>query len=370
MNDETISHELSDHEDQLGSERIRRSNVDRTRKKDVRHRERHSVKEIASSAEEGIRLKARVVTSEGANFIVQDEGGVEYRARSVKSTKSGNDNASLVAVGDDVLIEPADGDISVIREVLLRRTKLSRKAHKRSDNFEQVIAANIDILAIVMSAGDPPFQNGILDKYIIAGHEGGLDILIVLNKADELEENPRRHFINEALEYYKKIGYQSIRTSAISGDGIDDLKKFFENKLAVFAGKSGVGKSSLVNSLLGRRVAHTKELSRKEQRGMHTTTNASLLPIGGSSNGFIVDTPGIREFFHFDLDPDLIKFDFADFLELQEDCAMPNCMHIHEPGCAVIDEVEEGLIPEWRYNSYMGLWEEAERERKIRSNGI
>ncbi len=268
------------------------------------------------------------------------------------------------------MIEPADQDISVIREVLSRKTKLSRKAHKRRDSFEQVIAANIDILAIVMSAGDPPFQNGILDKYIIAGHEGGLDILIVLNKIDEIEENLRKDFIDEALTYYEKIGYTSIRTSIITGEGIDDLKKIFENKTAVFAGKSGVGKSSLVNKLLGREANRTQELTRKEQRGMHTTTNSSLLPIDLDANSFIVDTPGIREFFHFDLDPDNIKFDFAEFIELQKDCAMTNCMHIHEPGCAIMEEVEDGSIPEWRYNSYMGLWEEAERERKIKANGI
>jgi len=301
---------------------------------------------------------------------VHDESGNAYRAKSVKSTKSGNDNASLVAVGDNVLIEPSEQDISVIREVLPRKTRLSRKAHKRRDNFEQVIAANIDILAVVMSAGDPPFQNGILDKYIIAGHEGGLEILIVLNKTDELEENPRRSFIEEALAYYQKIGYGVVRTSIITGVGIDDLKKIFEKKIAVFAGKSGVGKSSLVNSMLGKQVAHTRELTRREQRGVHTTTNATLLPINEEENSFIVDTPGIREFFHFDLDPDNIKFDFRDFLELQEECAMTNCMHIHEPGCAVMEAVEDGLIPEWRYNSYMGLWEEAERERKLRASGI
>ena len=315
-------------------------------------------------------VKGRVITSEGANFIVRDESGLEYRARSIKSTKSGNENASLVAVGDNVLIERAEQDISIIREVLPRKTKLSRKAHKRRDSFEQVIAANIDILAVVMSAGDPPFQNGILDKYIIAGHEGGLEILIVLNKTDELEENLRRNFIEEALKYYQKIGYAVIRTSIVTGDGIEDLKKAFDNKIAVFAGKSGVGKSSLVNSMLGKQVAHTRELTRREQRGVHTTTNASLLPIDKETGSFIVDTPGIREFFHFDLDPDNIKFHFADFLKLQEDCAMTNCMHIHEPGCAIMEAVEEGLIPEWRYNSYMGLWEEAERERKVKASGI
>jgi ribosome biogenesis GTPase len=358
-------------EDPSYSERIRRSHEDRSRKKIVKHRERHVVKETTAVVDPAGFIKGRVVTSEGANFIVVgDDDAAEYRARSIKSTRSGNENSTLVAVGDAVLIEPAEQDISVIREVLPRKTKLSRKAHKRRDSFEQVIAANIDILAVVMSGGDPPFQNGILDKYIIAGLEGGLEILIVLNKADELGKNPRRDFINEALDYYRKIGYAAIHTSIITGEGIDGLKKIFDNKVAVFAGKSGVGKSSLVNKLLDRDVARTKELTRREQRGMHTTTNASLLPIDEHSNSFIVDTPGIREFFHFDLDPDNIKFHFADFLELQEDCAMTNCMHIHEPGCAVLEAVEDGVIPEWRHNSYMGLWEEAERERKSKASGI
>ncbi|MEI8135361.1 MAG: ribosome small subunit-dependent GTPase A [bacterium] len=358
-----------EYESEQFSERIRRSHEDRSRKKEMRHRERHTTKLITNKNEDASHLvRGRVISAEGANFIIRDEAGTELRARSVKSTKSGNDNASLVAVGDDVFLEVSESEIAVIREVLPRKTKLSRRAHKRRDSFEQVIVANIDILAIVMSAGEPPFQNGILDKYIIAGHEGGLDILIVLNKCDELEANPRGEFIEEATAYYQSIGYSVIRTSVTQGSGINELTHHFAEKTAVFAGKSGVGKSSLVNSLLGREVARTQELTRREQRGMHTTTNSILMPINTLANSFIADTPGIREFFHFELDPDLIKFHFAEFVELQSECAMTNCMHIHEPGCAILEAVDEGTIPEWRYNSYMGLWEEAERELKKRSS--
>ena len=145
-----------------GSERIRRSNTDRERKKDIKHRERHSARKQSTKNEEaGETHRCRVVASEGANFIVRNEAHVESRARTIKSTHSGNSNATLVVVGDEVIIAPGENDISIIREILPRKTKLSRRAHKRRDSFEQVIASNIDILAIVMSAGDPPFQNGI-----------------------------------------------------------------------------------------------------------------------------------------------------------------------------------------------------------------
>jgi ribosome biogenesis GTPase len=355
-------------EEYQSTERIRRSHSDRERKKDILHRERHRLKEPAAARTEDL-VAARILRTEGANFIAETTDGTELRARSIKSTATANQASTLVAVGDDVLIEQSSADIAVIREVKPRRTKLSRRAHTRRDSFEQIIAANVDLVGIVMSASEPPYRTGVIDKYIVAALEGGLGVLIILNKSDEIKDNDRAEFIEYSLEYYKAIGYPHLITSATTGDGVAELRDAVEGKTIVFAGKSGVGKSSLVNTLVGEEVARTQGLMRHAKRGMHTTTNASMIPL--EHNTYIVDTPGVKEFFHFELEPDQIRFHFIEFEHLQPKCQMTNCLHIHEPGCAVIAAVEdEELIPEWRYNSYLAFWEEAERERKSRIGGM
>lgn len=350
-----------------GSQRIRRAHSDRERKKEMRHRERHVIKEVAPASSEQF-AHAKILRTEGAYFIAEREDGTQVRVRSIKGTVSGNPNASLVAVGDAVLIEDDGSDVLVIREVLPRRTKLSRRAHKRRDSFEQVIAANVDLVAVVSSASDPPFRPGIIDRYIVAALEGELGVLLVVNKADEMDPE-RGEFVEMCLEYYKILGYDHVLTSATTLDGVETLRAAISGKTVVFAGKSGVGKSSLVNALVGTEIARTRRLMKKAARGVHTTTNATMIPLP-EEHTYIVDTPGVKEFFHFELEPDRIRFHFVEFAAFADKCKMTNCMHIHEPGCAVSEAVDEGLIPEWRMNSYAALWEDAERERKARVGGM
>lgn len=357
-------------DDTSSTQPIRRSHSDRTRKKEIKHRERHSEKKYTKT--EGERtdlLKGKALQIDGAYVIVETAPNVTTRARTIKSTISGNVNASLIAVGDVVMLEQAETDISVIREVLPRKNKLSRLAHKKRNTFEQVIAANIDLVGIVSGASEPPFRPGLVDKYIVAALEENIGVLIILNKADQLETDDRKEFILEALTYYQTLGYPSAIVSAETGEGIDELRDMIKGKTIVFAGKSGVGKSSLLNKLFGEEIARTQGLTKKSQRGMHTTTYASIIAMP-DHQGYVVDTPGIKEFFHFDLDPTQIKFHFVEFLPLQLQCQMTGCLHIHEPGCAVSEAVDDEIIPEWRYNSYVSLWEEAERERKSRIGGI
>jgi ribosome biogenesis GTPase len=351
----------------FSTEQIRRSRNDRERRKDIRHKERHSPKVFETAGRD--LITARILRTEGAYLIAETAPDETIRCRTIKSTVSGNPTASLVAVGDRVLIDKSESDIAVIREVLPRKTKLSRRAHTRRDQFEQVIAANIDYVGIVQSASEPPFRTGIIDRYIVAALEGELTPIIILNKSDLLAQDERAEFIAEALIYYKSIGYEHYLTSTTTTEGIDDLKDILHDKTIVFAGKSGVGKSSLLNTLCGEEIAKTQVLMKKGLRGMHTTTTVAMLPLPDHS-GYVVDTPGIKEFFHFDLEPDQIRFRFVEFLELQHQCKMTNCLHIHEPGCAVSEAVDDDIIPEWRYNSYLAFWEEAERERKSRIGGI
>ncbi len=355
-------------DDSSSTQPIRRSHSDRARKKEIKHRERHSEKKYSGETPTNL-LQARVLQIDGAYVLVEMPNGETIRARTVKSTISGNANASLVAVGDVVMIEQSDGDISVVREVLLRKNKLARLAHKIRATFEQVIAANIDYVGIISSATEPPFRPGLIDKYIVAALQEDIGILIILNKSDKLDLDERREFIIEALEHYDSLGYGVAVVSAETGADMDELREMIKGKTVVFAGKSGVGKSSLLNALYGSPIARTQGLTKKSLRGMHTTTHASIITLP-DHQGYIVDTPGIKEFFHFDLDPSQIRFYFVEFLPYQEHCQMTGCLHIHEPGCAVSKAVDDEIIPEWRYNSYVSLWEEAERERKSRIGGI
>ncbi|HET6511452.1 MAG TPA: ribosome small subunit-dependent GTPase A, partial [Candidatus Kapabacteria bacterium] len=158
--------------------------------------------------------------------------------------------------------------------------------------------------------------------------------------------------------------YGSVGVSAKEHNGIDELREAIRGKISVFAGHSGVGKSSLVNSLLGSEEEKIGELQRKFNRGAHTTTSSVLREVPGEDDTFVVDTPGVREFANFELDSENLKFSFVEFLPYQEHCKITNCTHIHEPGCAVIEAVETDKIHVERYSSYTKLYDEAKQEER------
>jgi ribosome biogenesis GTPase / thiamine phosphate phosphatase len=310
--------------------------------------------------------------------VLRLEDGSEIRARTYKGTRSANPNSTLVAIGDEVRLATPDetnnenaADL-LIEEVVPRRTKLSRRASGRRDAFEQVIVANVDILVIVVSVGKPKLRSGIIDRYIVAGVEGGLDIVIAINKIDDApakEMDEASYF----QDVYQEIGYPVHLLSAINGSGIAKLKEELAGKTSVFAGHSGVGKSSIINAILGREAAQTGKLQRKFKGGAHTTASSTLIEVpflfkegAGGGFTFIADTPGVREFANFELDPQNLKFAFVEFLKFQERCAIPNCSHTHEPGCAVRQAVEDDLISIDRYSNYQKLFEEAKKEELTR----
>lgn len=314
-------------------------------------------------------LAARIIGAESALFVARLQDGSELRVKTYKGTKTGNPGSTLVAVGDDVKLSVQEDGTPIIEEVLERATKLARAAAGRSDAFEQVIVSNIELLVIVASATEPPLRSGIIDRYIVAGLDGGLEIGIAINKIDLASEAQR----DEALYYrdvYQEIGYPVAVVSAEKQENLGELRTIIEGKTSVFAGHSGVGKSSLVNAIIGREVGKTGKLSRKYGRGAHTTTSARLIEIDGMPETFIVDTPGVREFANHELDPGNLKFAFVEFVKYQPECAITNCSHIHEPGCAVQQAVENDKIAIERYASYQKLFEEAKQQelkRKTKS---
>lgn len=363
---ENLSNEEQEELELPQSERIRRAHEDRTRerRKTTKHRERMVGRAATSLAVAQTYTSGRIVRTEGQYLIAELEDGSELRAKAGKRTKAADQNATLVTVGDRVLIDPSTTGVPLIAQVLDRKTKLLRRASGRSDDYAQVIVANIDLLVIVVSILEPPIRSGIIDRYIVAGLEGGLNIAVVINKTDLAVKPEIKAELDYFLKLYRKIGYPIFAVTANDANRLAPLREFLSGTTSVFAGHSGVGKSSLVNVLLGTDDERTGELSKKFRRGAHTTSRSVLLKLGDISDTYVVDTPGVREFANHAIESTQLKFLFVEFAPYAASCAITNCSHIHEPACAVIAATETGDIAIERYASYVKLFEESLEQEK------
>jgi len=232
-----------------------------------------------------------------------------------------------------------------IVRVLPRRTSLSRP-DPRNPNLERVIAANIDIIANVVSLRQPPLRTGLIDRYLIAIERSGAEPLVCVNKVDLLESASDL----DALQPYAQMGVPVVLCSAATGAGLPELTNALRDKVCVFSGHSGVGKTSLLNALDPDLHLTTGDLSTATHTGRHTTTFSSLhrLPSGAT----IIDTPGIREFGLWSIQPADVRRYFRDLAQYAVSCAFSNCTHSHEQDCGVKQALADGLIPPARYSAY------------------
>lgn len=302
-------------------------------------------------------LPGTVLTAVGPQWICQsDEGG--FVVSTVSGTVDCPHTSTIVTVGDRVWIVPDDhptpqGDAAgTIVRVNERRTLLSRKAPGRARR-EQVVVANVDQLAIVVAAAQPAYHKRLIDRYLIAADKGDLRPLIVVNKVDLIPDEYTDD-LHEDFEAYRRIGVPVLFVCAISGLGCGELRAELGQASTLFSGPSGVGKSSLINRLTDVRQ-EVGAISDKYEKGRHTTTAALRIPLEGG--GSIVDSPGIREFAIWELSVDELPYYFDEFTPFAEACRFAPCSHTHEPGCAVKEAVDDGLVDEERYISYLLLRE-------------
>ncbi len=258
---------------------------------------------------------------------------------------------NVVAVGDRVLVSPQAAGHGLVQEVLPRRSALAR-ADSFDTHLQQILAANVDQVLIVASWLEPHFWPRLVDEYLIGAARNNLTAVLCVNKVDVAESVAE---VDTAVSVYRQLGHPVILTSAAAGFGLDTLGETLHSRTTVLAGLSGVGKSSLLSALDPNLNLKTQTVSEKRHEGRHTTTQAVMLPLSGG--GFVVDTPGIRDFGLIGLHAaDLLDF-YPDVAEYAMRCRFSDCTHDHEPGCAVQTAVTHNLIHPWRIKSYTQLVE-------------
>jgi ribosome biogenesis GTPase / thiamine phosphate phosphatase len=296
----------------------------------------------AAGAERG------VVTGIVAGACTVLLGGVEVAA-TLSADLAGRQQSDL-ATGDEVLVERRDDSHRVIA-VLPRRSLLAR-ADPHVAQKRRAIAANVDIVVVVVAAEAPPLHPRLIDRYLIAVEHSGARPVLVVNKMDLLAED-RRHELLARLQPYRGLGMPVLPCSVERGEGIEDIRAALSGNTCVFVGQSGVGKSSLLNALDEDAAARVGEVRSGDGRGRHTTTASALYGLPGGIR--VIDTPGIRKFTVEDDDPAAIAAGFTEFTPLAAGCRYRDCTHVHEPGCAVRRAASAGAIPRSRYESYLKL---------------
>lgn len=221
----------------------------------------------------------------------------------------------------------------------------------------QIIAANLDQLAIITSTTEPAFKPGLVDRFLVSAEKNDLKPLIVLNKIDLKDAAD----FSSITDSWRAIGYPVIEISAKKKDGLDLLAESLANKTSVFSGHSGVGKSTIINALAPELYLKTNEISAATGKGVHTTTGVRMFPIGG--DGWIIDTPGLKVFDITEIRPDKLYQFFPEINELEGQCRFGNCSHLKEPGCAVKQAVADEKIAAFRYQSFVKFYEELSKPK-------
>ncbi len=303
-------------------------------------------------------MKGRVLRSTGSSYLVRLDDG-----RQVSCTARGRfrldeeKTTNPVAVGDSVTVEFAEG---VITTILPRTNYISRQS-PRHKAARHIIASNIDQAFLIATIAQPRTSTGFIDRFLLTSEAYGIPAHIIFNKQDILKENDLKKQ-GKAMNIYRQIGYPVHLLSARSENDVEQIRNLMKDKTTLFSGHSGVGKSTLINAVHPGANLKTGDISEYHQKGMHVTTFAEMfeLPFGG----YVIDTPGIKEFGLLDIEPDELSHYFREMRDLISGCKFNNCLHINEPKCAVRQALEEEKIPAERYKNYLNIIRDCEAAKK------
>ncbi len=308
-------------------------------------------------------LRGLVVKNTGSWYVVRAEDGRmvdckikgNFRLKCIRSTNP-------VAVGDYVHIILNDEGTAFISEIEDRKNHIIRRASNLSKQ-SHILAANVDQCMLIVTVNHPETSTVFIDRFLATAEAYRVAVKIVFNKTDLYDED-EKHLLNGLVRLYTTIGYRCFCISALHKEGVESLRNELADQVTLLAGNSGVGKSTLINALFPGMEVRTGEISDVHNKGMHTTTFSEMFPL--PQGGWVIDIPGIKGFGTLDMEVEEVGHYFKDIFEVSHRCKYGNCTHRHEPGCAVREAVENHLISESRYASYLNILEDKD-EGKYRA---
>ena len=301
-----------------------------------------------------------VIKNTGSNYIVMTPEGSavackvkgNFRLKGIRTTNP-------IAVGDEVAFTESSDDSSYITAIAPRRNYIIRRASNLSKEAH-ILAANVDQAFLVVSFKNPLTSTTFIDRFLATAEAYSVPTVLVFNKTDILSDE-ERHYQEMMMRLYETVGYKCVAVSATTGLGMDAILPMLKDKKTLLSGNSGVGKSTFINHILPGANLRTSEISDAHNTGMHTTTFSEMLEL--PEGGYLIDTPGIKGFGTFDMEPEELTSYFKDIFHFSNECRFNNCTHTHEPGCAVLKAVEEHYIAASRYQSYLSMLEDKDENK-------
>ncbi|WP_026235635.1 ribosome small subunit-dependent GTPase A [Echinicola pacifica] len=307
-------------------------------------------------------MKGRVIKSTGSWYEVEtEEGRLQARLRG----KFKQDELKLtnpLSVGDYVLLAKEENQESAVISTILPRENYIIRKSTRKQKFSHILASNIDQAFLVVTLSQPKTSLGFIDRFIVSTESFRIPTTLVVNKMDLLTKEKDMDLLEDLRDIYEPLGYPVIEVSAMEDEGLKErLLPLLVGKTTLLSGHSGVGKSTLLNRVVPSATQSTKEVSKFTSKGVHTTTFAEMFDLPGG--GFLIDTPGIKEFGILDIEDVELSHYFVEMRKYLGQCKYNNCKHVNEPGCKVLEVLEEGYIHPYRYDSYVRIMNEEDTFR-------
>ncbi|WP_289856168.1 ribosome small subunit-dependent GTPase A [uncultured Muribaculum sp.] len=302
-----------------------------------------------------------VIKNTGSWYVVHTDNGEDvnckikgnFRLKGIRTTNP-------VAVGDRVTISVNPDGNAFITAIQPRKNYIIRRASNLSKE-SHIIAANLDCAFLVVTLAHPVTSTTFIDRFLATAEAYRVPAVLLINKVDLLTDDEDKEYCEAVASLYRTIGYDVLEISALTGEGMTELRERLKDKISLFSGNSGVGKSTIINALLPDLELRTGSISDMHDTGMHTTTFSEMFPL--PEGGWIIDTPGIKGFGTIDFDKHEIAHFFPEIFKISAECKYGDCTHTHEPGCAVLKALDQHYISQSRYASYLSILDDTNPDK-------